>query len=46
MGITLAVFKGVGYIPEEKERLKMSTRFVEIYFWYTIWTRRFVITER
>ena len=32
MGITLAVFKGVGYIPEEKERLKISTRCVEISF--------------
>ena len=30
MGITLAGFKGVGYIPEEKERLNMSTRCVEI----------------
>ena len=32
MRITLAVFKGVGYIPEEKERLKISTRCVEISF--------------
>ena len=32
MGITLAVFKGVGYIAEEKERLKISTRCVEIFF--------------
>ena len=32
MGITLAVFKDVGYIPEEKERLKVSTRCVEISF--------------
>ena len=32
MGITLAVFKGVGYISEEKERLKISTRCVEISF--------------
>ena len=32
MGITLAVFKGVGYIPEEKERLKLSTRCVKISF--------------
>ena len=32
MGITLAVYKGVGYIPEEKERLKISTRCVEISF--------------
>ena len=32
MGITLAVLKIVGYIPEEKERLKISTRWVEIYF--------------
>ena len=32
MRITLAVFKGVGYIPEEKERLKMSTTCVEISF--------------
>ena len=30
MRITLAVFKGVGYIPEEKERLKISTSCVEI----------------
>ena len=28
--ITLSVFKGVGYIPEEKERSKISTRCVEI----------------
>ena len=32
MGITSAVFKGLGYIPEEKERLKISTRCVEISF--------------
>ena len=32
MGITLAVFQGVGYISEEKERLKISTRCVEISF--------------
>ena len=32
MGITLAVFKGVGYIPEVKERLKISPRCVEISF--------------
>ena len=32
MGITLAVYKGVGYIPEEKERLKISTRCIEISF--------------
>ena len=32
MGIILAVFKGVGYIPEEKERLKISTSCVEISF--------------
>ena len=32
MGITLAVFKGVGYIHEEKERLKISPRCVEISF--------------
>ena len=35
MGITLTVltvFKGVGYIPEEKERLKISTRCVGISF--------------
>ena len=32
MGITLAVFKGVAYIPKEKERLKISTRSVEISF--------------
>ena len=32
MGITLAIFKGVWYIPEEKERLKISTRCVEISF--------------
>ena len=32
MGITLAVFKGVGYIPEEKERLKTSTSCLEISF--------------
>ena len=32
MGITLAVFRGVGYIPEEKERLKISTSCVEISF--------------
>ena len=32
MGITLAVFKGVGYIPEEKERLKISTSCFEISF--------------
>ena len=32
MGITLAVFKGVGYIPEEKERLKISTSCMEISF--------------
>ena len=32
MGITLAVFKGVGYISEENERLKISTRCVEISF--------------
>ena len=32
MGITLAVLKRAGYIPEEKERLKISTRCVEIYF--------------
>ena len=30
--ITLAVFKAVGYIPEEKERLKMPTRCIEISF--------------
>ena len=32
MGITLAFFKGVGYIPGAKERLKISARCVEIYF--------------
>ena len=32
MGITLAALKEVGYIPEEKERLKISVRCVEIYF--------------
>ena len=32
MGITLAVFKGVGYIHEEKERSKISTSCVEISF--------------
>ena len=32
MGITLAVFRGGGYIPEEKERLRISTRCVEISF--------------
>ena len=32
MGLTFAVFKGVGYIPEEKERLKISTSCVEISF--------------
>ena len=32
MGINLAVFRGVGYIPEEKERLKISTSRVEISF--------------
>ena len=32
MGITLAGLKEVGYIPEEKERLKISIRSVEIYF--------------
>ena len=32
MRITLAVFKGVGYISEEKERLKISTGCVEISF--------------
>ena len=32
MGITLAVLKRAGYIPEEKARLKISTRCVEIYF--------------
>ena len=32
MGITLAVFRGVGYIPEEKERFKISTSCVEISF--------------
>ena len=30
--MTLAVFRGVGYIPEEKERLKISTNCVEISF--------------
>ena len=32
MGIALAVFKGVGYINKEKERLKISTKCVEIFF--------------
>ena len=32
MGITLAVFWGVGDISEEKERLKISTSCVEISF--------------
>ena len=32
MEIILATFKGVGYISEEKERLKISTRRVEISF--------------
>ena len=32
MRITLAVFKGAGYIPEEKERLKTSTNCIEISF--------------
>ena len=32
MGITLVVFKGLGFIPAEKERWKISTRCVEIYF--------------
>ena len=32
MGIMLAVLKGVGYIPEENERLKISSRCVEIFF--------------
>ena len=32
MGITLAVFKGVLYIPEENKRLKISTICVEISF--------------
>ena len=32
MGITLADFKGVGYIPEEKQRLKISGRCVEMSF--------------
>ena len=35
MGITLAVFKRVGYIPEEKERLKISSRCVETSFFST-----------
>ena len=32
MGITLAVFRQIGYIPEEKERLKISTSCVKISF--------------
>ena len=32
MGLILAVFKGLGYIHEEKERLKTSTSCVEISF--------------
>ena len=32
MGITLAFFKGVGYITEEKERLKISASCIEISF--------------
>ena len=32
MGITLAAFKVVGYIPEEKERLNISTNCFEISF--------------
>ena len=32
MGTTLAVFKGVLYIPEENKRLKISTSCVEISF--------------
>ena len=32
MGITSAVFKRLGHIPEEEERLKISTRFVEMSF--------------
>ena len=32
MGITLAVFRRVGCIPEKKERLKISTSCVEISF--------------
>ena len=32
MGITSEVFKRLGYIPEEKERLKTSTECVEISF--------------
>ena len=31
MGITLADFKGVGYIPEEKQRLKISARCVSFF---------------
>ena len=30
--IGIKIFKGVGYIPEEKERLKISARCVEISF--------------
>ena len=36
MGISLAVFRGVGYISEEKERLKISTSCVEISFFSNI----------
>ena len=32
MGITLAAFKVVGYIPEEKKRLNISTNCFEISF--------------
>ena len=32
MGIILAIFKGVGYILEEKEGLKISTSCVKISF--------------
>ena len=32
MGITISVFKTVGYIAEGKERLKISTKYVEITF--------------
>ena len=32
MGITSEVFEKLGYIPEEKERLKTSTKCVEISF--------------
>ena len=48
MGVTLAAFKGAGYIPEEKERLKKLTSCIEIPFFSNfniLVDITFVITE-